>query len=446
MSLFTSRSIAKAIALAAGSQLASAVYAFDTCPQHMIQTGESYSFMSFVVFSVNPDGGASCQPKVAYARRVAASWNARATPGADTLGCNYNVDAGSADSDCLQRPLSYPLPSENLATEAPGGGFGDMPWRPDVGVYAGLGVIPYQSAEPRWHPSAVLGPRFWTITVAEERRDKFYWPAVDMCGCCTCIPPVVQDKEEATDAISVEEVAYDIVGGGNIGATVDLSFLVRYRAERSRAEFCPDPLVDYITGGAVHAQRVVVTAHMADASTQTWVAFDGRVSFNDGNASNDLDAVSPTLDFADLTDMFPSEYEVSSDCLVSDPQSDYVMTGTDEASGGTSHYFEGEVCRVVIRREYGVNGGASVPPTFSCGLPGSEDQPCGREECDPLPPQCPPCAADYNGDGGVDGADLAAFFADFEAGLPCADVDGNGGVDGVDLATFFALFQAGGCE
>ena len=60
-------------------------------------------------------------------------------------------------------------------------------------------------------------------------------------------------------------------------------------------------------------------------------------------------------------------------------------------------------------------------------------------------PTCPPCAADYDGNGGVDGGDLGAFFADFEAGETCADVDQNGGVDGGDLGYFFQVFEAGGC-
>lgn len=59
---------------------------------------------------------------------------------------------------------------------------------------------------------------------------------------------------------------------------------------------------------------------------------------------------------------------------------------------------------------------------------------------------CPPCAADYDNNGGVDGGDLAAFFTDFESGEACADVDGNGGVDGGDLGFFFAVFEQGGCE
>jgi hypothetical protein len=56
------------------------------------------------------------------------------------------------------------------------------------------------------------------------------------------------------------------------------------------------------------------------------------------------------------------------------------------------------------------------------------------------------CPADYDGNGGVDGGDLAAFFSDFEAGEMSADVDQNGGVDGGDLAYFFAVFEAGGCD
>ena len=58
---------------------------------------------------------------------------------------------------------------------------------------------------------------------------------------------------------------------------------------------------------------------------------------------------------------------------------------------------------------------------------------------------CPACAADYDNNGGVDGGDLAAFFADFEGGETCADVDQNGGVDGGDLGYFFQVFEAGGC-
>jgi len=58
---------------------------------------------------------------------------------------------------------------------------------------------------------------------------------------------------------------------------------------------------------------------------------------------------------------------------------------------------------------------------------------------------CPACPADYNQDGGVTGDDIAAFFADFEAGGGCADTNVDGGITGDDIAAFFTAFEAGGC-
>jgi hypothetical protein len=55
------------------------------------------------------------------------------------------------------------------------------------------------------------------------------------------------------------------------------------------------------------------------------------------------------------------------------------------------------------------------------------------------------CAADFNFDGGVDGADVSEFFAKWEAGEPCADVNEDGGVDGADVSWFFGVWEAGGC-
>lgn len=63
----------------------------------------------------------------------------------------------------------------------------------------------------------------------------------------------------------------------------------------------------------------------------------------------------------------------------------------------------------------------------------------------PCIPVCPPCAADFDQDGGVTGADIGAFFAEFEQGLSCADIDADGGVTGADIGAFFQAFEAGGC-
>lgn len=55
------------------------------------------------------------------------------------------------------------------------------------------------------------------------------------------------------------------------------------------------------------------------------------------------------------------------------------------------------------------------------------------------------CAADFNQDGGVDGADVDAFFATWEEGSVAADVNEDGGIDGADVGAFFEVWEAGGC-
>ena len=58
---------------------------------------------------------------------------------------------------------------------------------------------------------------------------------------------------------------------------------------------------------------------------------------------------------------------------------------------------------------------------------------------------CPPCEADYDNNGGVDGGDIEAFFPSWEANEPCADVNFDGGIDGSDIEAFFEYWTAGGC-
>ena len=56
-----------------------------------------------------------------------------------------------------------------------------------------------------------------------------------------------------------------------------------------------------------------------------------------------------------------------------------------------------------------------------------------------------PCPADFNQDGGIDGADVEAFFAAWESGDVSSDVNQDGGIDGADVEAFFAAWEAGGC-
>lgn len=57
----------------------------------------------------------------------------------------------------------------------------------------------------------------------------------------------------------------------------------------------------------------------------------------------------------------------------------------------------------------------------------------------------PPCYADFNQDGGIDGNDIDAFFIAWESGDSQADVNQDGGVDGSDVSVFFAAWENGGC-
>lgn len=58
---------------------------------------------------------------------------------------------------------------------------------------------------------------------------------------------------------------------------------------------------------------------------------------------------------------------------------------------------------------------------------------------------CGECSADFNFDGGIDGADIDLFFSDWESDVPCADVNRDGGIDGGDIEAFFAAWESGAC-
>ena len=53
------------------------------------------------------------------------------------------------------------------------------------------------------------------------------------------------------------------------------------------------------------------------------------------------------------------------------------------------------------------------------------------------------CPSDFDCSGGVDGDDVIAFFAAWDAGDAGADVTADGGVDGDDVILFFARWDAG---
>ncbi|MEI7657440.1 MAG: GC-type dockerin domain-anchored protein [Phycisphaerae bacterium] len=78
--------------------------------------------------------------------------------------------------------------------------------------------------------------------------------------------------------------------------------------------------------------------------------------------------------------------------------------------------------------------------------PGSPVVAVSFERVTRFPATCiapPACIADFNQDGGVDGADIESFFHAWETGGASGDVNQDGGVDGGDVETFIGRWEAG---
>jgi hypothetical protein len=114
---------------------------------------------------------------------------------------------------------------------------------------------------------------------------------------------------------------------------------------------------------------------------------------------------------------------------------DFAITWyTIDGGGGTSTGGDFSLSGTIGQPDAGgpmTGGDFSIEGGFWVGI-GSGGDGCG-------------CAADYNQDGGVDGADVEAFFAEWENAEGCSDVNQDGGIDGADVEAFFAVWENGGC-
>ena len=54
-----------------------------------------------------------------------------------------------------------------------------------------------------------------------------------------------------------------------------------------------------------------------------------------------------------------------------------------------------------------------------------------------------PCIGDFNGDGGIDGSDVGAFFVAWEAADPATDLNADGGIDIEDVIAFIRVWEVG---
>ncbi len=128
----------------------------------------------------------------------------------------------------------------------------------------------------------------------------------------------------------------------------------------------------------------------------------------------------------------------------------FINDGPAGASPGGGEVFDADVAlepvtngtpaRLIISNAQFEDGG-QYTAVFSTDCGSTTSRPASVT----VNPACPACTADFNGDGGVTGDDLAAFVAEFEQGFNCADVNADGGVTFDDLAAFILEFQSGGC-
>ncbi|MBS0197104.1 MAG: hypothetical protein JSR77_10125 [Planctomycetes bacterium] len=103
---------------------------------------------------------------------------------------------------------------------------------------------------------------------------------------------------------------------------------------------------------------------------------------------------------------------------------------------------EGDEIRILAQN---ANGPFDYVSRIALTTTGLDTLTISGETATPVGEGSNPCVADFNQDGGVDGADVQAFFAAWEDGQSIADVNQDGGVDGSDVSIFFGFWELGSC-
>ena len=189
-----------------------------------------------------------------------------------------------------------------------------------------------------------------------------------------------------------------------------------------------------------------LNSHVVTLDTSTVGVRNGTLTI----ASNDVDT--PTLVIPVTATVVaanqPPAADAGPDQQVEDADGDGSEVVTLDGSGSVD--VDGTIVSYVWR-EAGVTIATGVTPaaTLSVGdhaitLTVTDDD--GATASDSvLVTVTAPCIADFNLDGGIDGADLADFYVAWEAGSNAADVNLDGGIDGADVESFITLWEAGGC-
>ena len=203
--------------------------------------------------------------------------------------------------------------------------------------------------------------------------------------------------------------------------------------------------------------------HTASGTT-CWVTGQGTVGGADGAADVDGGATvltSPAYDFAGYSDVNVSYWRWYSNGLGAAPYADTFRidvsvdngaTWTNAETIGPGAAGDPNVAPGWIQSRWALSSKGLTPTSRLRLRFTAEDAGSGSlieaavDDVELVGIRCEdprPCLGDFNADGGVDFADIVAFFGVWDRGDAAADVNQDGGVDGGDIETFFVAWQSG---
>lgn len=237
----------------------------------------------------------------------------------------------------------------------------------------------------------------------------------------TPVPPPPGSWIEQDDAGDLPGSAQDVNGDGDIPAIAgNLEF---GGADMYRFDICEPGLFSATT---VSGTNIDTQLFLFDSSGL-------GVTFNDDAPG--LDVLQSSLSSTFITS--PGTYYLAVSTYDSDPLTEESLPIWNDTPFGVERAPDGGGAGSSVAQwdfdEFADEGAYTV---FLTGVVAAGG--CGGNPC-------PPCAADFNQDGGVTGDDVEAFFFAFTEGETCGDVNLDGGVTGDDVAFFFILFESGGC-
>jgi hypothetical protein len=255
-------------------------------------------------------------------------------------------------------------------------------------------------------------------------------------------PRVVRQPEQTAACANSTQVQFTVEVAEPAGTT--------YRWRRNGT-----PMVSGATGwGSTVLGAFTATLTLSNPRIQDLAAYDCVITNGCGTATTQVAALVPgvlpneVIPPADVFVCPRGETTLSVGWLGSNPATFQWQAEFPAGSGTWTNLSDGDLARTFIEgaqtrfltvgARAGLTMNAFVETDYRCIITNT----CGTTTSSSG--SITLCIGDYDCSAGVDGDDVIAFFADWDAGLSAADVDGSGGVDGDDVIAFFGAWD-GGC-